>query len=393
MTMEQKRGDALRKDYDKRTIEDWIIILYGIYQEHNRLCNSHELWLQVVNDASQLAETVRRQIIRTKVSSEFNVYTQLARLFCRISAFIGRHIYDSESPLHHDPITELMRLKPLDDYIGGEERYEKWILWKYPYACPTCGNCPCVCAAYRDIMEDRNNPRYDDFWAKNVEQFVTKKNTYRQNDTGPNEKVIELCNSTIDDWVNMFYDIYGSGHIDMSLESIGFHFLEEIGEVSDGILCLNELFKHKERIGVYRQSKMDLHQKILERAIEDPQYEKFKQEYREKCPSGGEKIASEFAFRRLLEINISLTKEELADVFSWMCAILNKIRAANKYWNPEGQSLTISEALHQRYRTADGRVGCSYCSRAICAHDCLMGSTIRKSIIKRNQKLNHRLFS
>ncbi len=132
--LEQRRIRAMRKFYTERTIEDWIVILYGIYQTHNRTCGPYDLWLQVVNDASQLAETIRRQIIRTKFSSEVSVYTQLARIFCRISGFIGRYIYDPPIVRSNDSIGRGLLEEPLDDYIGGEERCEKWILLKYPYS-------------------------------------------------------------------------------------------------------------------------------------------------------------------------------------------------------------------------------------------------------------------
>jgi NTP pyrophosphatase (non-canonical NTP hydrolase) len=366
------------------------VILFAIYQNHNMHSTPHELWLQVVNDASQLAETIRRQIIRTKRTTDFNVYTQIARLFCRLSAFIGSHLYEPSRT--HNPIASLMQKPPLDDFISGPERYEKWILWKYPNACPTCGNCPCVCAAYRRIMEDRNNSGYDAFWKQHAADFATLKERYRSANGEVNQEVKTLYEGSLDDWVEMFHKIYGSGHIEMSLESIAFHFLEEIGEVSDGLLCLDELFRYRGTRQDHPVDARSLHDRVIQRAGEDPAHRRFSDEYQAASERWHED-KSEFAFSRLVDINVSLMKEELADVFSWMCALLNKIDAAAKYWNPEGASHRLADELHDRYSTGPGDTGCSYCGRAICARDCLVESTIRKSIGKRNQKLNHRLVS
>lgn len=388
--MEQKREEALHKPFGKRTIEDWVIILYSIYRRHNRTCGPYDLWLQVVNDASQLAETIRREIIRTRFPSEGSIYTQLARLFCRISAFVGRYTYDFQSVGQDDSIGTNLLERSLGDYIGGRESYEKWILLKYPYSCPTCGSCPCICASYRNIMEDRDNDMYDEFWTQNREEFMKQKHEYRLRGNELSPRVTKMYDSSIDDWVNMFHVIYSSSHIEVSLESIGFHFLEEIGEVSDGILCLDELLKYKKGRGVYENKTTDLNQKVLDKAAQDPKYIKFLDEYRTIMRK--KQKSSEITREYLLQINMTLIKEELADVFSWMCAILNKVRAASKHWNPRGKSDSLSDALHERYRLKDGSVGCSYCAEAICASDCLIGSTIRKSITIRNQKLEHRLF-
>lgn len=393
-TLENIRRKALEKVYSDRTIEDWFVILYVIYQKHNRTCSPYDLWLQVVNDASQLGETIRREIIRTKFSKEMNVYTQLARLLGRISAFIGRYVYDLQSIKNNDPIGTLMVDQPFDDYIGGPERFEKWLLLKYPDCCPTCGNRPCICAAYRSIMEDRNNKKYDEFWKTHKAQFMELRKRFSASTDGKLSQATKVMyDSSIENWIGMFRGIYASGHIEVSLESVGFHFLEEVGEVSDGLLCLEELHKYKNQIGVYKAGSVELHKIIEEKAGKDEQYEKFWEEYLSQCKGEKGDVSHDKLLKYLLKINMTLIKEELADVFSWMCAILNKIEALSKNWSPDMRPRSLSEALHAHYRLSEGKVGCSYCSDTICADHCIIGSTVRKSRDTRLQKLEHRLFS
>jgi len=391
--LEKKRKIALRKVYNQRTLEDWVIILYCIYKDHNITCGPFDLWLQVVNDASQLGETIRREIIRTKFPSEVNIYTQLARLFCRISAFIGRYVYDPHSIGNNDPIGKLLTKNPLDDYISGEEKYEKWLLLKYPGACPTCGNRPCICAAYRNIMENRENSEYDVFWRKNKSNFLTEKQKYHWTEDGFSQNTVKMYAANIDSWVDMFSEIYASGHIEVSLESVGFHFLEEVGEVSDGILCFDELYKYKKKLGIYSEKRINLHKIVISRAQQDPKFSKFLKEYQNDYISDKAHNLSEIALNFLLYINMTHVKEELVDVFSWMCAILNKIKATSRHWNPQGRSQSLSDALHQRYQLNDGSVGCSYCNNAICSSKCLISSTARKNIENRTKKLDHHFFS
>lgn len=392
-SVDERRIEALGKTYETRTIEDWIVILYSIYKDHNITSGPYDLWLQAVNDASQLAETIRREIIRTKFPSETSVHTQLARLFCRISAFVGRYLYDHQSVGADDPIGGGLAGETLDDYIGGEEKYEKWILLKYPYSCPTCGTCPCVCASYRNIMENRGSKAYSDFWSRKRKKFIHQKERYSYVDGDLSHATKEMYEKSIDDWVRVFYDIYASSHIEVSLESIAFHFLEEVGEVSDGLLCIDELHKYRSKVGVYCRDTADLDKSIITQAKQEPKYAKFLDEYKRRRTGDEEREPSDNAYQYLLQINMNVVKEELADVLTWMCAILNKISAMYKHWNPDGKLRSMSDVLHGRYQRISGEVGCLYCSRAICAPDCLIESTIRKSIIKRTEKLEHRLFS
>jgi len=94
--------------------------------------------------------------------------------------------------------------------------------------------------------------------------------------------------SGLDQWANMIKDIYGPNHRQLSLSSIALHFLEEVGEVAETIRNLRQL-----------------------------------------GPSPDEKSKRE---------KIMKLQDEIADVFSWILGLLNKLdqsfEKSRDYYDP-----------------------------------------------------------
>lgn len=97
--------------------------------------------------------------------------------------------------------------------------------------------------------------------------------------------------STLDDWANMIKKIYGPNHYQLSLPAIALHFLEEVGEVAKALRELHEL-----------------------------------------CAKPDAKLMGE----RIMKL-----QDEIADVFSWILGLLNKLDQAfaksREYYDPSGE--------------------------------------------------------
>lgn len=97
--------------------------------------------------------------------------------------------------------------------------------------------------------------------------------------------------STLDEWANMIKVIYGPNHRQLSLSAVALHFLEEVGEVAEDLRKLREL---------------------------------------------GPKPDEQIKRKRVMKL-----QEEIADVFSWILGLLNKLdqsfEKSREYYDPSGE--------------------------------------------------------
>ena len=182
-------------------IDEFVNAFYEIYGHLDEKRTVEHLWLQVVEEASSVAEAVREV-------NYVNVSSHLANTFCWICGLIAKCHKSKESIFHFE-----------DDFSS--------IIWKkYPRECPLCENKPCQCLISKREIDRRSSEEKNE-----VYEEVRKRA----------ERTIEDRIRNLDRLVDMFEDVYGPSYFIMPIEEITFHFTEEVGEVAEQIRELTTL--------------------------------------------------------------------------------------------------------------------------------------------------------
>lgn len=294
--------EILEENYNDASMNQWQRHFEKIYGERNKGKDPEIIWFRVLENASKVAENLRRY--------EYgNAFIYLSHMFCWTLGFCSLI----------------------------ERRVEEIVWKKYPYVCPYCRKDKeevfksCTCAGQRREIEE--TPTHEKERMIN-EEILTHFRTHFS-DRKPRK---------LDDWVHMFDEIYGNVNYSASIEHIGFHLMEEVGEVGR----------------VLRRSK----------------------EYERRVAEGFEKGTDINKARKQYEVDLDY---EIADVFSWTCALISKISsiidAVENYENEtikvtwprrrpvefRPPSATLSSFIFSEY----GK-GCPNCQQVTCSEDCFL---------------------
>lgn len=302
------------------TFDEYVTGFWDLYGHIDQERTLENMWLRLVESASSVGEEVREA--KEEGQTYEDILNHLADVFCWTTNFITRCNEVG------DPFFEL-------HYEDGEGNIvvadSTWIIWeKYPGYCLTCESLgevaevefevgdfvvyPCRCRThYPNIPKERKTRRAKDHAEANRDDRPT----------------------TIDGYVSMFKELYGQKYRDLSLDLITFHFLEEVGEVSEQIRRLSGLKKKKE--------------------VTD------------------EDVSGDVAKQK------AHLRRELADVYSWMSAIViqldylkNQTKNLGAY-TADGQrqsdsadNILLSEIINHRFVNEDGEFECPGCKETTC---------------------------
>jgi len=202
------------------TLDDLIYDIRIVWAKKDAQRTIYDTLLHTVNHASKLGEQVRRGEYKA-------VLDELGDIVMWFLTFVGklqqrvedRRKTSQEALLFYTPLT-------LTDLVWN----------KYPYTCPACflrvnkktkkskpWKRRCDCLLNSSIVEGRT----DDEKAgteKELRDFA------KEHEAEKVSKLVEL--------EGMFAFLYGANYETFSLESIAFHLLEEVGEVSDALIRL-----------------------------------------------------------------------------------------------------------------------------------------------------------
>lgn len=193
------------------TIDDFVKAFGDVYGNWDQKRSIERMWLQVVEEASSVAEAVREV-------NYVDVVSHLADTFCWICGLVSK--CKTENPILH-----------------FKEDFSSIIWMKYPGQCPLCDTSPCQCLTKkRDI--NRRSP----------EEKTRAYNHVRSKA----KRTVKDRIKNLDRIVNMFEDIFGPSYFIVPIEEITFHFTEEVGEVAEQIrqlyaLDMAPLFNNKDK--------------------------------------------------------------------------------------------------------------------------------------------------
>ncbi|OLE60960.1 MAG: hypothetical protein AUI36_11950 [Cyanobacteria bacterium 13_1_40CM_2_61_4] len=216
---------------------------------------------------------------------------------------------------------------------------------------------------YRKVVEQRKEKptEYDALAATFHANREKARRPFTKVENKPTKAATEFLKKPIDELIDTFIKIYGSGHYDTEMWKLAAHLHEEIGEAAVQIMNIAELTWHRthglgfsnvlsKAVARKRRERVDLNPKLLKKL----EMQK----------------TDDALFDFLRDGAVSKLKEELADVFTWLTAMLHKIRedrrseAEPHFW----------KLLNENFATRGKTPGpwCRACGAFECEHDCLV---------------------
>jgi len=306
----------------KMKIKDWERIFSDLYSEADSKRTPEQMWVAIMAHTSQIGESLRKGAFESLLN-------YAAHTFCWLCSFINK-------------CNTLA-----DDVFSIKESLCEIVCLKYPSVCGHCRHKPCACdpvtmekernksAEYKTLLDDRR-------------QVLRSWQDY-----------------SIDDCKKQFYAIYGArGHI-QTFESIGFHFLEEIGEAAVSVRKLSQLRGIAQDTSTKIDSAFLDQLSTVEGVVKNyAKYYKMVKEidYVSRDPT--------ILRARLVEAKMSLLVE-IGDSFSWFCAILNKLDSILKsiHDDPEKSPRILKpleQILNEEYIDSTGKARCPSCKSNPC---------------------------
>jgi hypothetical protein len=314
--------EAKMKEQKSRSIKKWMEVFKELYSEVDSKRTPEQMWIAVMAHTSSIGESIRRVAFESLLDSA-------AHTFCWLCSFVNK-------------CNTLQ-----DDIFSINETLCGIVSLKYPGVCGHCRHRPCDCDPVR------------------MDKGVDKATAYSAL-FGIRETALKSFEGySIDNCKKVFYDIYGGLTHIQTLENIGFHFLEEVGEAA---VCVRQLSQLR-KITADRSTEIDLaflrELSTVKGIVEN--YAKHKEplkhiDYTSREPS--------MLKARVVGAKMGLVIE-IGDSFSWFCAILNKLDFISKsiYNNPEEHEDIIrplEQVLNKVYFVSAGNARCPSCNSNPC---------------------------
>jgi len=337
------------------SLQNWSKKFSEIYARNDDNLTYSQHWMQVVRHTSRMSEDIRQSWYKHSMVS-------LVMAFVWILSFTERVARDLE-------VTDVGKAISTD--MGST--YVEWVLNKYPLVCALCGNKPCTCSSNRHIIERRKEKMKVEFeeFKKNAEERIqqAKKRIVPQMDN--------LSKMSLNEFLEEFGEIYKGTVYGSRVEDICFHLQEEVGEVTEAIWGIeSSVGPHtpetwKQWFEKHKKESWNLGNIRAVGANGVPQII-------EEIQSKGKRVdlTAYGGFCREM-IN------ELADIFSWVCAMLIKIRFL---LDDEFQIVDIwtGQIFTDRsyYTSTSRKTHCPHCLQHECTTGCIQSTLLRRLFSK-----------
>ena len=294
-------------------IKEWMSFFSKLYSKVDSKRTPEQLWIATMAHCSSIGESIRRIHFPDLLYYSAHTFTWLC-------SFINRC------------------RKEKDTVFSLYENLPGIVSLKYPLKCGHCESKPCCChptkmdslkdksAHYRKLLKARRGV------IKSVEEY------------------------SISQWQDTFAEIYGEQIHILSLEAIGFHFLEEAGEAAKAVRALGQL-ANISAARIAGVNKAFLHQLTTVPGI----VENYTQYYKKNVDYSS--LAPEVIKWRLVNAKMELIVE-ISDTFSWFCSILNKLCSISEDCKFSIQ--TLEQKLRSQY-IRKGKPICPTCKKRHCS--------------------------
>lgn len=306
----------------ERPIREWMSVFSELYSQADSERTPEQMWIAIMAHTSSIGENIRKFAFES-------LLTSAAHTFCWLCSFVNKCN------------------KVKNDVFSISESLCGIVSLKYPNVCGHCQANPCACDPVKVEGEKDKSAMYTDL-------------------LGLRERDLDSFEGySIEDYQKMFRKIYGArGHI-QTLENIGFHFLEEIGEAA---LCVR---KSSQLRNIAQDSRTQIDSTFLEKLSTVKGIVESYAEYRDLL----KKIDNASKDPRMLKARVVDAKMglivEIGDSFSWFCAVLNKLDSISKsIWDhPENHDKPkpLEQILNKEYfDPLTGEARCPSCGKKPC---------------------------
>lgn len=280
-----------------------------------------QMWTAVMAHTSVIGESVRKVAFHEIVKAAASTFCWLASFTNRCSG-LEQNIFS----INHS-LCEIVSLK-------------------YPNVCGHCLHKPCECKPLEKELIPDKTVQYNECYTE-WKLIADSVNTY-----------------TIDQYKDIFLKIYGGRVFVQSLESIGFHFLEEVGEAA---VCVRELGQLRNIVNSETGIDIEFIKEISSIHNLVKQYTERKDMILEINVASKE---PEMLMARAVKAKMGLVIE-IGDSFSWLFSILNKLDMISNFVftkpkeHPEFM-MPLESLLQEKYLDEEGNPRCHVCKKKSC---------------------------
>ncbi len=305
-----------------RYISEWCKEFAELYHKHDRYRRPEEIWISTMAYCSTIGEDIRRLDYRELIDAAAHAFNWMCTF-----------------------ITTCNNTK--DPLFRCENDFCDIVFFKFPNLCGHCLQSKCNCDSYEIDKKKDKISKYIDLYQE-WKTFPEK--TYR-----------------IEDWIKKFKRIYkGRIHL-MTLDSIGFHFLEEAGEE---IRAIRQLIQMR---GVVNQKIKGVDGDFFRKSHN---IDGLVGQYQE-CMSALEPDKENKPFiditsfdpkhikARIVKGKMDLVVE-FADTFSWFCAILIKLEMISESLKLDFNIYELEQYLISIYGPKGNPIKCPTCESTDC---------------------------
>lgn len=311
-------------------ISKWASALDKLYEDPDSKRSPEEIWIAAMAHCSSIGEAMRK-------SDLLELMRFAARAFSWMLSF------------------SIKCAKTKDILFRCNNNFCEMVYLKFPDLCGHCTESTCQCKPVDMDAEKDKAGKYRKLLEKWTRDLRAKGLEY-----------------TIEDWLGIFKSIYdGRIHL-QTMETLGFHFLEEAGEEAMAIRKLMQLR------GVLRNGTRIIAEEKLRKLVTIPAIAKEYIRLAEGQKDGKPRLNltsrdEEDIYARIVDAKMDYIVE-LADTFSFFCSILIKLGSV-KIGLDESFSANLEQSLINTYGKPDEGLICPVCKECACKCVFFPGST------------------
>ena len=332
-------------------------------------------WVQIINDVTILGEDLRRTRDKEAVQ-------RAGKVLIRLLEFIGYYSYvhtpSKRKPSFADHVATNLRLRSYSQVLARslQEGPTRWILAKYPYACSKCGRRPCHCAIAPWVLENRREQPEE-----YIRRFKVKAEAARSKLRAAKPRPFSILTL-----LEHFRKVYRNSYYNQEPWKIGMHLSEEIGEATTELsrmqlqwLAQRSHFRvasELPRIFAITRDKIDKEV----RRINNGRTKATRKDELNSALMRLEKRTKTAPWKTFESLVSDKFKEEIADVFSWLAAIIVKLDPDLKVIGDFPKRFDHQEAGGVSF------LGCPWCLQACCSDACLVTDSISSEMTENLSK-------
>lgn len=366
---------VLSFDLNTTTLEQISKGIAGVYKSTDLAKYPMFRWVQILHDATILGEDIRRNRPEKAIQRS-------GRVLIRLLDFIGHYLFVHDPQKGHPELPDIVSIalkrrsyKNLFANPGPEEGPTRWILAKYPGACAKCGRKPCECIVNPWIFEERREKPGP------YSPYRTHTERLRR---GLKKQTIKPF--TLPGMVGFFQGIYRNSYYHQDPWKLAMHLTEELGEATYELSRLELAWLGTNRIDPrnHLNDILDEAENWINEEIARIEDSADQAAFRRRAKHDIRKLINQLKVGKPFNVFIDIVserfKEEIADIFSWLTAVISKLS------NDDNTVRDNLDHITKRYVKRKGHrkvFRCPVCDELGCTNLCLITHGVSEELVEK----------